>query len=169
MVMVISNKSAAAFKGKGARSPRTDTRNMYTTAMSLMGNIILYRITLPHTKDLGFTALVFASLEVKVFKHDRIDRMKNSKISNCCCNLDCQFVIQSPGVLPEAANTAGTIFSLLTLNSVQYMIQMVFFSSEVDKLSLEDSSICSHDAAHSIRVNAKVYRTDTLILYRGVR
>lgn len=72
-VMVISNKSAAAFEGKGARSPRTDTRNMYTTAMSLMRNIILYGIMFPYTKDLGFTALVFASLEVKVFKHDCID------------------------------------------------------------------------------------------------
>ena len=72
-VMAISNKSAAAFEGKGARSPRTDTRNMYTTAMSLMGNIILYRITLPHTKDLGFTAFVFTTLEVKVFEHNCID------------------------------------------------------------------------------------------------
>ena len=73
VVMVISNKSAAAFEGKGARSPRTDTRNMYTAAMSLMSNIILYGITLPHTKELSFTAFVFTSLEVKVFKHNRID------------------------------------------------------------------------------------------------
>lgn len=73
VVMVISNESAAAFEGKGARSPRTDTRNMYTTAMSLMSNIILYGITLPHTKNLCFTALVFASLEIEVFKHDCID------------------------------------------------------------------------------------------------
>ena len=95
--------------------------------------------------------------------------MKNRKISNCCCNLDCQFVIQSPGILPEAADTAGTILSLLTLDSVQYMIQMVFFSSEVDKLTLEDSSIRSHDAAHSIRVDTKVHRTDALIILASLQ
>lgn len=41
---------------------------------------------------------------------------------------------------------------------------MVFFTCKIDKFSCNDSSINSHDATHSVSIEAKVYSADTPIL-----
>lgn len=116
-----------------------------------------------------FITLVFSTLEIKVFENDNTNGMEHSKIGDCGSNLDRKFVIQPAGIKPQCMCAGITIFSLPTLNSVQYMIQMVFITRKVDKLSLKDSSISSHDTAHSIGVDSKVHGTDALILYRRTR
>ena len=112
---------------------------------------------------------MLSTLEIKVFENDNTSGMEHSKISDCGSNLDRKFVIQPAGIKPQCMGAGITMFSLPTLNSVQYMIQMVFITRKVDKLSLEDSSIGSHDTAHSIGIESKVHGTDALVLYRCIR
>ena len=106
---------------------------------------------------------MLSTLEIKVFENDNTSGMEHSKISDCGSNLDRKFVIQPAGIKPQCMGAGITMFSLPTLNSVQYVIQMVFITRKVDKLSLEDSSIGSHDTAHSIGIESKVHGTDALV------
>ena len=41
---------------------------------------------------------------------------------------------------------------------------MVFFTRKIDKFSCKDSSISSHDAAHGVSIETKVYSADTPVL-----
>ena len=99
-----------------------------------------------------------------MFKNNHIYRIKHSKFSNRSSNLFRYIVIQGFGVTPHSCGAVGTVLPLLTLDTVKHMIQMVFFTRKIDKFSCKDSSIGSHDAAHSVSIEAKVYSADTPIL-----
>ena len=57
---------------------------------------------------------------------------------------------------------------LESLDAVQHSVQMVFFTGEVDKFPRQDSSIGTHDAAHRIGVESKVYCTNASFGGRGI-
>ena len=118
--MFITRKRTAAVKGKGTRIPRADTRYANTAAVGFMGNIILNGVTFPQTKFLCFITLMFSALEIKMFENDDTSGMEHSKISDCRSNLDRKLVIQPASIKPQCMCAGITMFSLPTLNSVQY-------------------------------------------------
>jgi hypothetical protein len=61
------------------------------------------------------------------------------------------------------------MFPLFFPDSVQHMVQAVFFSREADKLPCGDSSIRCHDAAYRIGIDPQVYRTDLPVPCRFLR
>ena len=61
-----------------------------------------------------------------------------------------------------------TILAHTATHFVQQMIHPVFVTGEVDKLPSQDRAIRTHHAAHSVVVDAEVYRKNGLLLQRGL-
>ena len=99
-----------------------------------------------------------------MLKDNYISRIKHCEFSNGGGNFFRYIIIQGFGVTPHSSSALRTMFSLLTLNTVEHMIQMVFFTCKIDKFSCNDSSISSHDATHRVSIETKVYSADTPIL-----
>lgn len=61
------------------------------------------------------------------------------------------------------------MFPQEAFDTVQHMVQMVFFTRQIDKFPSEDSSIWSYDAAYRVTIKAKVNSTDAPAGCRRIR
>ncbi len=168
MVVLISLEGAAAIVGKATGPPGADTGDSDAAAVSFVLHILLDPVLSPHPDFLCFAALGLLPTEVEALEDDAIHRVQHSKIGNGSGDLLCQLIIEPPCVSPEAADIFGTMLPLESLDAVQHSVQMVFFTGEVDKFPRQDSSIGTHDAAHRIGVESKVYCTNASFGGRGI-
>ena len=131
--------------------------------MRFVSGILLDAILLPHLNALCPASFDLFPLEIEVLKNNTIYRMEHCEIHDGRANLLCQFIIKMLCISPERLNVFGTMFPLVSLDSVEYMVQMVFFTGEIDKFPCQDSSIRCHDTANCIRVKSKVNGANTLV------
>ena len=102
---------------------------------------------------------MLSTLEIKVFENDNTSGMEHSKISDCGSNLDRKFVIQPAGIKPQCMDAGITMFSLPTLNSVQYMIQMSTAQMRWSCIGVSESACCSSNAKRRYQ---RLYRRSSI-------
>ena len=130
--------------------------------MRLMFNDILNLPLPPHVEPLRFTFSFGLAGGIKMFHHDNIDAHGRSVSGNRRANLF-RVVFIDAGRFPHVAVPASeTILPLAPPCAAKLRVHPVFFTREVDELPGEDSSIGTHDAAHGIRIDAKVNRENEL-------
>ena len=106
------------------------------------------------------------TFEVEVLKYNCMYRVQHCEFGNGGSNLLCKFVIQTACVTPEIPHRVRPLFTLLTFDSVQHMIQMVFVTRKIDELSLEDTRvypICfGSSQAETFPVEVRVQRVNDI-------
>ena len=147
MVILRTGHFTAAVERQLAGSPSTDMRNTDAAAVRFMLRNVLNAVFSPHLNFLLFERCLLA-LEIQVLENNHISRIENRKIYNGSGNLFGQLIIDAFGIRPKIMCLARTVQSLKLLNAIEHMIQMVFVTCKIDKLSCKDSSICGHDSPH---------------------
>lgn len=116
----------------------------------------------PHVEPLLFV-LGFLPDEVKMFHNNDVGSDRNSIPNDCRSDFLGQVLVDANSLLHVAVAASMTILSLTSACAAQLRIQPVFFTREVDELPCEDSSVWTHNAAHSVGVNAKVNSKNGLV------
>ena len=107
--------------------------------------------------------LGFLPGEVKMFHNNDVGSDRNSIPNDCRSDFLGQVLVDANSLLHVAVAASMTILSLTSACAAQLRIQPVFFTREVDELPCEDSSVWTHNAAHSVGVNAKVNSKNGLV------
>ena len=148
----VAHDFTAAVVGQLAGPPCADARDVDSTAVSFVLNVLLDSVLAPHVQALCLIAFGFSATKIKVLKNDAIYRMQHGKIYNGRGYFLCQFVVQAACIFPEGLYVLRAMFPLVTSDAVKHVPQMVFFTGEVDKLPCQNSSIGGHDTANRIGV-----------------
>ena len=165
MIGFIPLQGTTAIKGKFACAPSTDMRNTDAVAVCFMLRNVLDAVLSPHLNLLLFRRCLL-TLEVQVLENNYISRIENRKFYNGRGNLFGQLIIDAFGICPKIMCLARTVQSLKLLNAIEHMIQMVFVTCKIDKLSCKDSSICGHDTASCVCIKTQIDCTDSLLFDR---
>lgn len=165
MVVGISFEASTSIVGKTACVPCTDMGDVNGVSMRLMFHHLLYPILAPHRNLLSFR---LSPTHVQFLKDDYFGGPQYGIVNDGIGNLLCKFIVNTLCVLPETSYIVASMFTLVSLNAVQYRVEMVFVTGEVYKLPVQDSAIRLHDTANRIGVDTKVYRTNKVRPIRDV-
>ena len=165
MVLRISADRSASIIRQTAGIPCADTGHTDPIPVCFVFTHSLDLPFLPKVQFLSFLSWNL-SLHFQVLKHDHIRMILMSIFCDRTGSLSGKFRIQTFRIRPSASDLLGTVFLLESPDPSEYMGQPVFFTGEIDKFPVQDSSVWPHDTTDCIRIDSKIHTADELILYR---